>query len=43
MPRYGMVWLKIAIEQLLENPHQPTGAYDKRTDQWTTTCRAHVS
>lgn len=55
MPRYGPVWLEIAleqyaglpaetreqvdarIEQLLENPHQPIGGYDKPTDQWTTT------
>ena len=25
------------IEQLLENPPQPHTAYDKATDQWTTT------
>ncbi len=25
------------IEQLLENPRQPLGGYDKLTDQWTTT------
>lgn len=55
MPRYGLVWLEIAIEQyislaaraqgqidarveqLLENPRRPRGAYDERTDQWTTT------
>ncbi|MGH3766958.1 MAG: hypothetical protein ACRDS0_25310 [Pseudonocardiaceae bacterium] len=24
------------IEQLLENPRQPAGGYDERTDQWTT-------
>ena len=24
------------IEQLLENPREPLGGYDERTDQWTT-------
>lgn len=25
------------VEQLVENPRQPRSAYDRRTDQWTTT------
>ncbi len=29
--------LDARIEQLLENPRQPLGGYDKPTDQWTTT------
>lgn len=35
MRRYSPVWLEIAL-QLLENPRQPLGGYDERTDQWIT-------
>ncbi|HEX4249107.1 MAG TPA: hypothetical protein VH008_14690 [Pseudonocardia sp.] len=37
LPADARAQVDARVEQLLENPTRSGGAYDRRTDQWTTT------